>query len=273
LVGTCRFSTLRRVRPDGFLKIISKQVKLNMTDIHTEEITYLADGIEMKGYIAWDSTNGGPRPGVLVVHEWWGCNEYVQRRARMLAEAGYTGFALDLYGGGVNAANPDEAGELMNARIEDMEGTRARFNAALDALKAHHTVDADRTGAIGYCFGGGVVTHMARMGADLDVSGSFHGAVGLAAVDGPASFDCRVMVYNGEADTLIGDDQIKGFKRVMDRTGAKYDFIQLPGALHGFSNPLATSKGEEYGLPLAYNELADQSSWAHLLLTMEHTFA
>jgi len=244
-----------------------------MSDIQTETVSYSIDGIEMKGYMAWDASKGGRRPGVLVVHEWWGCNEYAQRRARMLAEAGYTGMAIDLYGDGVNAANPDEAGELMNARIDDMEGTRARFMAALDTLKAHDTVDADRIGAIGYCFGGGVVTHMARMGAPLKVTGSFHGAVGLAAVDGPDQVDCRIMVYNGEADVLIDDGQISGFKAQMEKTGASYDFIQLPGALHGFSNPMATTNGQKYGLPLAYNKLADESSWAHLLLTMEHEFA
>lgn len=243
-----------------------------MADIHTEEITYTGDGIEMKGFIAWDSNKNGPGPGVLVVHEWWGCNEYTQRRARMLAEAGYIGMAVDLYGDGRTAANPDEAGELMNARIDDMKGTRARFMAALDALKAHPGVDGDRTGAIGYCFGGGVVTHMARMGAPLNVTGSFHGAVGLAAIDGPDQIDCRIMVYNGEADVLIGDDQISGFKAEMAKTGAHYDLIQLPGALHGFSNPMATTNGQKYGLPLAYNELADQSSWAHLLLTFEEVF-
>jgi len=243
-----------------------------MADIHTEEIIYTGDGIEMKGYIAWDSNKGGPRPGVLVVHEWWGCNEYAQRRARMLAEAGYTGMAVDLYGDGLTAANPDEAGELMNARIDDMEGTRARFMAALDVLNSHPGTDGERTGAIGYCFGGGVVTHMARMGAALNITGSFHGAVGLAAVDGPDQIDCRIMVYNGEADVLIDDDQISGFKAEMVKTGAHYDFIQLPGALHGFSNPMATANGEKYGLPLAYNELADESSWAHMRLTMEHVF-
>lgn len=243
-----------------------------MSDIHTEVVTYSGDGIEMKGYMAWDSSQEGPRPGVLVVHEWWGCNEYAQRRARMLAEAGYTGMAIDLYGDGINAANPDDAGALMNARIDDMDGTRARFMAALDTLITHDTVDENRTGAIGYCFGGGVVTHMARMGAPLDVTGSFHGAVGLAAVDGPDQIDCRIMVYNGEADVLIDEGQISGFKAQMEKTGANYDFIQLPGALHGFSNPLATTNGQKYGLPLAYNELADESSWAHLCLTMEHVF-
>ena len=244
-----------------------------MSDIHTEVVTYSGDGIEMKGYMAWDSSQDGPRPGVLVVHEWWGCNEYAQRRARMLAEAGYTGMAIDLYGDGITAANPDDAGALMNARIDDMDGTRARFMAALDTLITHDTVDENRTGAIGYCFGGGVVTHMARMGAPLDVTGSFHGAVGLAAVDGPDQIDCRIMVYNGEADVLIDEGQISGFKAQMEKTGANYDFIQLPGALHGFSNPMATANGQKYGLPLAYNELADESSWAHLRLTMEHVFA
>ncbi len=244
-----------------------------MADIHTEEITYAGDGIEMKGYIAWDANKAGPRPGVLVVHEWWGCNEYAQRRARMLAEAGYTGLALDLYGDGRVAADPEEAGALMNARSDDMEATRTRFMAALEALKAHATVDAKRTAAIGYCFGGGVVTHMARVGVPLDVTGSFHGAVGLAAVDGPDKIDCRIMVYHGEADVLIDAAQIAGFKAEMASSGANYDFIRLPGALHGFSNPIATSNGQKYGLPLAYNALADESSWAHLLLTMEHVFA
>jgi dienelactone hydrolase len=244
-----------------------------MTDVHTEEVTYKADGVEMKAHVAWDAARHAERPGVLVVHEWWGCNEYAKRRARMLAEAGYTGMALDLYGWGRVAADREEAASLMNARIADMEGTRKRFLAALEVLKTHDTVDAARTGAIGYCFGGGVVTHMARMGAPLKLAGSFHGAIGLAAVDGPARFDCRIMVYNGEADTLVSQEQIKGFKSVMQKTGGHYDFIQLPGAVHGFSNPQATANGEKYGLPLAYNPLADESSWAHFRLTMEHVFA
>ncbi len=244
-----------------------------MADIQTREITYSSDGVEMNGFIYWDASQQGARPGVLVVHEWWGCNDYPQRRAQMLAEAGYVGMALDLYGDGRIARDPDEAGQLMNACIEDMEGTRKRFNAALTCLQAQAQVDANRCGAIGYCFGGGVVTHMARMGAQLRVTGSFHGAVGLAAVDGPERFPCRVMVYHGEADALVDKGQIEGFKAQMEKTGARYDLIRLPGALHGFSNPQASANGEKYGLPLAYNALADESSWAHIRLTFEHEFS
>lgn len=244
-----------------------------MTDIQMEEAAYAADGVEMKAYVAWDAERPGPRPGVLVVHEWWGRNEYAKRRARMLAEAGYTGMALDLYGAARVAADRDEAGVLMNARIADMAGTRQRFLAALELLKSHDSVHGARTGAMGYCFGGGVVTHMARMGAPLRVTGSFHGAVGLAAVEGPARIDCRIMVYHGEADSLVGEEQIKAFESVMRKTNGHYDLIPLPGALHGFSNPQATANGEKYGLPLAYNPLADECSWAHFRLTMAHEFA
>lgn len=243
-----------------------------MSNIHTEEITYSADGVNMKGTIAWDPDKVGARPAVMVVHEWWGRNEYVQRRAGMLAEQGYTAFAIDLYGDAEVATNPDEAGVLMNARIADMAGTRARFLAAMDKLKAHPMADQDQIAAMGYCFGGGVVTHMARMGAALKVSGSFHGSIGLAAVDGPEQIDCRVMVYNGEADVLVDADQISGCAQQMEKAGAHYDFIQLPGALHGFSNPIASTNGKKYGLPLAYSALADEASWAHWLLTLEHEF-
>ena len=243
-----------------------------MNDIHGEEITYSAGGVEMKGYIAWDPDLVGARPAVMVVHEWWGCDDYAKRRARMLAEQGYTAFAIDLFGGGETADNPDKAGELMTARIEDMEGTRSRFNAALDTLSSHHMADSDRMAAIGYCFGGGVVTHMARMGAPLKVTGSFHGSVGLAAVDGPDDISCRVMIYNGEDDVLVEGEAIQACSEQMEKAGARYDIIQLPGASHGFSNPAATPNGEKYGLPLAYNELADKASWSHLLLTLEHEF-
>ncbi len=243
-----------------------------MSNIHTEKMTYSADGADMIGYIAWDPDKVGPRPAVLVVHEWWGCNDYVQRRARMLAELGYTGFALDLYGAGEVANNPDDAGVLMNARIEDMPGTRARFTAALEKLQAHHMVDEHQIAAIGFCFGGGVVVHMARMGAPLKVAGSFHGSIGLAAVDGPDNVACRVVAYNGEADVLVTAEQIAGCAEQMKKAGAHYNFIQLPGALHGFSNPIASTNGEKYGMPLAYNKLADEASWNHLLLTLEHEF-
>jgi dienelactone hydrolase len=245
---------------------------MSQADIRTEEVTYSADGVELKGYVAWDGAIEGRRPGILVVHEWWGQNDYPRRRARELAELGFTGMAVDMYGGGKVAANPDEAGELMTAVIENMDAGRARFEAALELIRGHASVNPEQTGAIGYCFGGGVVLHMARMGMDLDVVASFHGSLPLAIAPGVDRMDARVAVYNGEADSFIPAEDISAFRAEMEKAHAHYDFVQLPGALHGFSNPIATTNGEKYGLPLRYDALADQVSWGHMQMVFREVF-
>jgi len=211
---------------------------------------------------------------VLVVHEWWGNNAYARRRADMLAELGYTGMALDMYGGGKVATDPDEAGKLMNGLLGDLEMLRARFNAALATMQAHETVDAGKSAAIGYCMGGGVVLHMARYGADLKAVGSFHGALplGVAAEGEGGDMTARVAVYHGEDDVLIPGEAVDAFRAEMKKTGADCLWVPLPTALHGFSNPAATGNGEKYGLPLRYDERADAASWNHLQLVLESAF-
>jgi dienelactone hydrolase len=244
-----------------------------MAEIRTEEVTYSGGGVEMKGFLAWDDSVEGQRPGILVVHEWWGHNEYPRTRAKMLAELGYTALALDMYGDGKTADHPKDAGSFMTEVIENMESGRSRFEAAHDLLKAHETVDAASTAAIGYCFGGGVVLHMARSGSDLKAVASFHGSLGLANVQGTDQVNTRIAVYNGEADQWTSPEAITAFKTEMESAGAQYDFIQLPGAIHGFSNPGATANGERFGIPLKYNKLADDASWAHMQLVFKEAFA
>jgi dienelactone hydrolase len=242
-----------------------------MTDIRSQEITYSAGGVDMQGYVAWDAGREGPRPGVLVVHEWWGHNDYARRRANMLAELGYTGMAVDMYGGGKTADNPEAAGGLMNDLLSDLAAVRARFEAAAEALKAHDSVDGSRLAAIGYCMGGGIVLHMARHGAALKAVGSFHGALPLAvAAEGEGGeVTARVAVYHGEDDVFFSAEEVEAFKAEMRKTDADCLFVMLPGALHGFSNPAATPNGEKYGIPLRYSEQADVCSWAHLRLVLE----
>lgn len=243
-----------------------------MANVKTRDIDYESGAVRMTGSLAWDADADGPRPGILVVHEWWGCNEYACRRASDLAEAGYTAMAVDLYGGAQTAANPDEAGALMQDLTSDMPTCRARFEAALAALCAQPEADATRTGAIGFCLGGGVVLHMARVGVPLDVVASFHGALKLAVCDGVERVGARVVAYNGEADSFVPPEEIQDFLASMEAGQANCQLVQLPGALHGFSNPKATANGQKYGLPLAYNALADRASWSHMLLTFEHVF-
>jgi dienelactone hydrolase len=245
-----------------------------MANIQSQEITYQAGDVQAKGYVAWDADRSGERPGVLVVHEWWGNNEYSRRRADMLAELGYTGMAVDMYGDGKTADNPDAAGQLMNDLLGDLAMVRSRFNAALDVLKRHMSTDAGKMAAIGYCMGGGIVLHMARYGAALNAVASFHGALPLAiapAGEGGA-VTARVAVYHGEDDAFFTAEEIGAFKAEMDNASADCLFVTLPGALHGFTNPLATANGEEYGIPLRYSELADRASWDHMQLVLQSAF-
>jgi dienelactone hydrolase len=244
-----------------------------MAQLQHETLSYSAGDADMQGHLAWDDSFEGPRPGVLVAHEWWGCNEYAHRRADMLAELGYVGLAMDLYGGGVTAANPDQAGELMNGLLGDLAKLRARFNAALSALRAQKLVDADRIAAIGYCMGGGVVVHMARAGADLRAVASFHGSLGLVRAPGPDRVSLRVAAYHGEDDVLVPPEDVAVFEEEMTACGAHWQLVQLPGCLHGFSNPQASVNGEKYGLPLAYSDQGDAASWAHMRLVLAKAFS
>jgi dienelactone hydrolase len=232
--------------------------------IKGEEIEYKVGDQTFKGYIAYDDANKDKRPGVLVVHEWWGHNEYARKRARMLAELGYTGFALDMYGDGKQAHHPDEAGKFAGEVRQNMELGKTRFNGALETLKKHASVDAAKIGAIGYCFGGAVVLQMARTGFDLKGVASFHGSLGTTQKAWKGQVKARLLVANGADDVFIKPEEIDGFKKEMDEAGADYKFINYPGAKHSFTNPDADELAKKFNMPIAYNADADKQSWAEM---------
>ena len=208
-----------------------------MTDIKTEEVTYTVGDTTCKGHVAWDGSAGEPRAGVLVVHEWWGLNDYIRGRARMLAELGYVALAADMYGDGQTAGDPDGAGALMNAVLSDMDAGTARFKAAYDALAGHPAADADRMAAIGYCFGGAMVLHGARIGMDLKGVVSFHGSLGSFHKPAQGEVKARVLVCHGAADTLVSGEEIANIEQEMADAGADYRFVAYDGALHASPTP------------------------------------
>ncbi len=233
-------------------------------DIRSETLSYQVGDSTFTGYIAYDANQSGPRPGVLVVHEWWGHDDYVRQRADMLAELGYTALALDMYGEGKLAEHPEDAQQFMMAVMSNLELAEARFQAAKAVLHEHETTNPDKTAAIGYCFGGGVVLHMARRGLDLDGVASFHGSLATEAPARAGEVNAAVLVLNGADDPMVTEEQITAFKEEMSEAGVDYRFVNYPGAVHSFTNPGATAVGEEFDMPLAYDEDADQQSWAEL---------
>ena len=242
-------------------------------DIKGEELSYEADGITMNGFIAYDANQTGQRPGILVVHEWWGHNDYVRKRAEMLAEMGYVALAVDMYGDGLQADHPDDAGKFSNAVRQNMEGAQARFSKAMETLKANPATDPTKIAAIGYCFGGGVVLHMARFGFPLNGVVSFHGSLKTTTPAAPGDIKTAILVCHGSDDPFISPESLVAFKQEMADAGANLTFKEYEGAKHAFTNPGADEMGQKFELPLAYNEAADKASWQHMQDFFEEIFA
>ncbi|MCP4390252.1 MAG: dienelactone hydrolase family protein [Gammaproteobacteria bacterium] len=241
-------------------------------NILTNRIEYAVGDASHQGYLAYDDEIAEGRPGILLVHEWWGLNEYIVRRAHMLAELGYVALALDLYGGGQIAADPGQAGELMNGVLNDMEAGTAALRTGYDLLLDQVGVDRTRTAAIGYCFGGAMVLHMARIGLPLAAVASFHGALGSFHNPDPGSVQAKILVCHGAADSMVSMDDLDGFKQEMDAAQADYEVLLLDGAKHAFSNPQADVNAEKYGIDLGYQQQADEQSWAAMQALFNKVF-
>ena len=243
---------------------LSGPAAANPPKVQERFVEYGAPGHVMKGYLAYDGNIKGKRPGVMVVHEWWGLNDYTRKRARMLAELGYTALAVDMYGEGKEALNPEDAAKLSSGVMKNFDGAVARFTAALDYLKQQPTVDPQHIAAIGYCFGGGVVLNMARQGIDLKGVASFHGSLTAVKPAGPGTIKAKILVMNGGADNFITPEQIEVFKREMKAADVDYQFISYPGALHAFTNPDADMYAKKFNLHIGYSADADRKSWEEL---------
>lgn len=238
------------------------------------EVTYSAeDGTPLKGYLAYDASITEPRPGVLVVHEWWGHNDYVRKRADMLAKLGYVALALDMYGEGKHTQHPAEAKQFMQEATSNIEASEKRFLAAFELLKQNPHVDGDKIAAIGYCFGGGVILHMARVGAPLAGVASFHGNLAGKATAEPGTIKSKILVMTGAADPFVPEEQVAAFEKEMTTAGADFRVVRYSGAKHGFTNPEATAMGQAAELPLAYDAEADAASWAELQGFLDAIFA
>jgi dienelactone hydrolase len=248
--------------------MVTEEVKV---ELEAKEVSYSADSTQMKGYIVHDKSISQKRPGVIVVHEWWGHNDYTRERADMLAELGYTAIAIDMYGDGKQAEHPADAGKFSGMVMQNIDLAKARFDAALNVLKNDPTVDSTKIAAIGYCFGGSVVLTMANSGEDLDAVAAFHSGVQLPIMPND-KLTAKILVANGADDPFIPAESVTNFKKAMDSIHADYEYISYPGAKHAFTSKGATALGEKFQLPLEYNAEADTKSWEVLKNLLTETF-
>lgn len=238
-------------------------------EIRTETVEYMEGDAVLEGYLAYDDSVVGRRPGVVVVHEWYGLNDYAKRRARMVAGLGYVAFAADIYGKGKRAKDSEEAAALSAPFRKDRGLMRARASAALKKLQGYDFVDPARTAAIGYCFGGTTVLELARSGADVGGVVSFHGGL-----DTPNPGDARnirgsVLALHGAADPFVGPEQAEAFRREMSDAGVDWQMVYYGGAMHSFTNPASDSDSSD---GTAYNERADRRSWEAMKAFLKEVF-
>ena len=229
-----------------------------MAQIHTENIEYKDGDVTLEGYIAYDESFTDKRPGVIVVHEWTGINDYTKMRCEMLAKLGYFAFAADIYGKGIRPASREEASKQAGIYYADRKLMRQRVNAALDEIKKQKFVNPDKISAIGYCFGGSVVLELARSGADVKGVVSFHGGLDNPNPEDAKNIKGKVLVCQGSDDPVAPPEKVQAFEKEMKDAKVDWQFIMYGGAVHGFTNP---NNGSDPSKGVAYNEKADKRSW------------
>jgi dienelactone hydrolase len=224
----------------------------------TKEVSYLSGNVSCKSFVTFKESKE-KMPVVLVIPEWWGCNDYAKMRANMLADLGYFAMAVDMYGEGLIANDPNEAQEnAMKFYTNPALGVQ-RINDAISKLKEFPEADVTNIAAIGYCFGGSMVLNAAKSGVDLKAVVSFHG--GLKGVPSQDGVKTKILICHGASDKFVPAEEVKAFKEDLDKAKVSYTFISYPNATHAFTNPAATETGKKFDMPISYNEAADKKSW------------
>src|SRR5262245_4777671 len=202
--------------------LVACAVPTARAEVKTRTVTYTHDGMTFKGYLAWDDATQGKRPGVLVVHEWWGLNDYARKRAEQLAKLGYVAFACDMYGEGKVTEHPKGAAEMAGTVRQNLKAWQGRAQAALKVLQGHEAVDPRNLAAIGYCFGGSTALQLAYTGADLKAVVTFHAALPVPGEDQAKAVKAKVLICHGAADSFIPEDVIQKFRSALEK--AKVDY-------------------------------------------------
>jgi dienelactone hydrolase len=235
----------------------------------TRAVTYKDAGTELKGFFAWDDAKTGKRPGILLVHEWWGLNDYAKMRAKKLAALGYVAFALDMYGEGKVTEHPQEAGQWAGMIRKNQKAWQQRALAGLKILKGNKLVDTSKLAAIGYCFGGATALELAYSGADLKAVVTFHGALPTPTEEQAKQIKARIVICHGASDKFIGDEAISKLQAALTNAHVDWEMISYAGAVHSFSVPGADKRK----IPgIAYNKKADERSWRQMKLVFGDVF-
>lgn len=236
--------------------------------LKTKKIEYYDGDVLLEGHYAYDDNVSGKRPAVLVAHDWSGKNEFACRKANKLAELGYVGFALDMYGKGILGKTKEEKSALIQPFMQDRARLLKRMQAAYTTLKSLEQVDVSHIAAIGFCFGGLCVLDLARGGDDVKAIVSFHGL--LQAPDNlpKRKIKAKILALHGYDDPMVTPDHVRQFADEMTDDKVDWQIHIYGNAMHAFTNPEANDPG--FGT--VYNKKADERSWIAMQSFFKESF-
>ena len=240
-----------------------------LAKVVSQPLSYMHSGVSLEGYLAYDDAVSGKAPGILVVHEWWGLNDYARSRAEQLARMGYVAFALDMYGKGKSTEHPDQAAAWMKEINTNMDQWLERALAGLEVLKKQPQVDTTRLAAIGYCFGA-TVQVLAYGGADLTGVVSFHGSLIPPSAEQAGRTRAKILICHGAEDPMNKPEALTTYVNAMNAASIDWQMIAYGGTRHSFTNPDADKRGMA---ALAYSPSADRRSWQHMTFFFDELFA
>jgi dienelactone hydrolase len=237
--------------------------------VQTKAVTYQHEGVTLKGHLCWDDAVTGKRPGVIVVHEFWGLNDYAKKRAEMLAQLGYAAMAVDMYGDGKATSHSKEASEMAGTVRANLKTWQGRAQAGMKLLQAQPMVDPTKIAAIGYCFGGSTALQLAMSGADVAAVVSFHGALPAITADQAKAIKAKILICHGAEDTFITEKDCEAFRSALSKAKVDYQFHYFGGVKHSFTVPHAEDAGVA---GLQYDAAADRRSWQMMLDLFKEAF-
>lgn len=238
-------------------------------ELKTSTVDYKVGDQAFRGYLAYDDAVAGKRPGILVVHEWWGLNDYARKRADQLAKLGYVAFAVDMYGDGKTTEHPKEAGEMAGVVRKNQKEWMARAHAGLKILRDHPNVDGTKLASIGYCFGGSTSLMLAHTSSDIKAAVSFHGALPVPDTTLDKQITAKILICHGAADSFIPEETIQKVRAAYDQLGVDYQMVYYSGAQHSFTVPGADQRGMK---GIRYDANADRRSWAAMMALFNEVF-
>ncbi len=226
--------------------------------IKTESVDYIDNGVTMQGFVAYDDAVKNPQPGILIVPDWMGLGKFAKEKAEQLAKEGYVAFAVDVYGKDVRPKDTKEASQLATKYKDNRQLLRSHMNAAYNKLTSMKEVNKEKVIVMGYCFGGTAALELARSGAPLLGTATFHGGLSTPTPEDAKNIKGPVLVMHGADDPNVPTKEVEAFKEEMKKGGVELTFVAYPGAVHAFTNPDA---GNDNSKGVAYNKEADESSW------------